>query len=60
MAEDVLRADAHVTPTPRRRLGKTLSQQVVPRVVLIAGCIVFILPFYWMVVSALKTNAELT
>jgi multiple sugar transport system permease protein len=60
MAEDVLRADAHVTSTRRRRIGKTLTQQVVPRVVLIAGCIVFIMPFYWMVVSALKTNAELT
>jgi multiple sugar transport system permease protein len=41
-------------------MGKRLTQQVVPRLVLIAGCIVFILPFYWMVVSALKTNAELT
>jgi multiple sugar transport system permease protein len=42
------------------RWRRLLTKQVVPRVVLIAGCIIFMMPFYWMVVSAFKTNAELT
>ncbi len=45
---------------PRRHWGRIFGRQVLPRIVLIAGSIIFILPFYWMVVSALKTNAELT
>ncbi len=44
----------------RRHWSRILSREVLPRIVLIAGCILFIMPFYWMVVSALKTNAELT
>jgi multiple sugar transport system permease protein len=44
----------------RRRWTRILSREVLPRVVLIAGSLLFLAPFYWMVVSALKTNAELT
>lgn len=46
-------------PMPsRRRLGRLLSRAVVPRIVLIIGSLVFIAPFYWMFVSALKTPQE--
>jgi multiple sugar transport system permease protein len=38
----------------RRFLGRF----VVPRVVLVFGAILFIAPFYWMVISALKTRPE--
>lgn len=44
----------------RRRWTRFLSREVLPRIVLIAGSLLFLAPFYWMVVSALKTNAELT
>jgi multiple sugar transport system permease protein len=32
----------------------------VPRIILVLMCLVFILPFYWMVALGLKSNAELT
>jgi multiple sugar transport system permease protein len=44
----------------RFRLRRFASRSILPRVVLILGCLVFIAPFYWMFISALKTNAELT
>jgi multiple sugar transport system permease protein len=44
----------------RRRPGHILTQSVIPRIVLILAAILFIVPFYWMVVSALKSNRELT
>jgi multiple sugar transport system permease protein len=40
-------------------LGKQLRERVAPRVLLILVCALFILPFYWMVVTALKTRPEL-
>jgi multiple sugar transport system permease protein len=40
-------------------LTKQLGQQVVPRIVLFLVCALFILPFYWMVVTALKTREDL-
>jgi multiple sugar transport system permease protein len=43
-----------------RRWRRVLTRSVLPRVVLILGCLVFLAPFYWMVISALKTNTELT
>src|SRR5207245_533869 len=43
-----------------RRWRRVVTRSVLPRVVLILGCLVFLAPFYWMVISALKTNAELT
>jgi multiple sugar transport system permease protein len=52
---------AAVTRTRRRRRpGHILTQSVIPRIVLILAAILFIVPFYWMVVSALKSNRELT
>ena len=44
----------------RRRFSETLTGSILPRVVLIVGCVIFLMPFYWMVVSALKSNTELT
>ena len=43
----------------RTWLSKQLGQQVVPRIVLILVCALFILPFYWMVATALKTREDL-
>jgi multiple sugar transport system permease protein len=43
----------------RRRLSQVVKGSVLPRIVLIAAAVLFIVPFYWMVVSALKSNREL-
>jgi multiple sugar transport system permease protein len=43
----------------RAWLSKQFGQQVVPRVVLLLVCALYILPFYWMVVTALKTTEDL-
>jgi multiple sugar transport system permease protein len=49
-----------VTTEPRRRrpLLRSFNESVLPRIVLILGALLFIAPFYWMVVSALKTPQE--
>lgn len=44
----------------RARTSRIFGQQIVPRVVLVLMCCLFILPFYWMVVIGLKSNQELT
>src|SRR6478609_7387853 len=49
-----------VVPKRRRGLGHIFKGSVAPRVILILGAFLFIIPFYWMVVSALKSNHELT
>jgi multiple sugar transport system permease protein len=41
-----------------RRFRHVLTGSILPRVVLIAFCLIFIAPFYWMVVSALKSVQE--
>jgi len=40
-------------------VSRHLGQQVAPRIVLFFVCALFILPFYWMVVTALKTREDL-
>jgi multiple sugar transport system permease protein len=40
-------------------LSQILKREVVPRVFLILVCALFLLPFYWMVATALKSNEEL-
>jgi multiple sugar transport system permease protein len=45
---------------PRRGLRSILVGSVLPRIILIAAAVLFIIPFYWMVVSALKSTQELT
>jgi len=49
-----------VIPKRRRGLGRIFTGSVAPRVILILCAFLFIIPFYWMVVSALKSNHELT
>ena len=43
----------------RAWLSRQLGQQAVPRIVLLLVCALFILPFYWMVATALKTREDL-
>ena len=38
---------------------KRFRSQVLPRIVLILMCAIFILPFYWMLTTALKSNDEI-
>lgn len=44
----------------RDRTMHHIQGKIVPRVILVIMCAVFILPFYWMITLALKSNAELT
>jgi hypothetical protein len=43
----------------RAWLSRHLQRQVIPRIVLILVCALFLLPFYWMVNTALKTTSDL-
>jgi multiple sugar transport system permease protein len=43
----------------RDRLFRRVNQHVLPRVILILMCALFILPFYWMLSLGLKSNTEL-
>ncbi len=43
----------------RAWLSRQVQRQIVPRIVLILVCALFLLPFYWMVNTALKTTADL-
>ncbi len=43
----------------RDRRVRFVRQQVVPRIFLIIMCLIFVMPFYWMVTQALKSNEEL-
>lgn len=53
-------ATAHSRRASRDRLTRMVNQKVIPRIILILMCMLFILPFYWMVVLGLKSNEELT
>jgi multiple sugar transport system permease protein len=44
----------------RSRTHLFLTRSVLPRIVLILGCLLFLMPFYFMVASALKTTQEAT
>ncbi len=44
----------------RDRTMRHIQSKWVPRIILILMCLVFILPFYWMLALGLKSNAELT
>jgi multiple sugar transport system permease protein len=56
---EAARPIAAVAPSRRRRPSRLFSESILPRIILIVGAALFILPFYWMLVSALKTNTEL-
>jgi multiple sugar transport system permease protein len=51
---------ANPSMASRLRLGPTFRTQVAPRIVIILLGGFYILPFYWMIVSALKPTEELT
>ncbi|TCJ16899.1 carbohydrate ABC transporter permease [Rubrobacter taiwanensis] len=44
----------------RQRHYRWFREKVLPRLVLIFMCLLFVTPLYWMVVTALKPTAELT
>jgi multiple sugar transport system permease protein len=52
-------AEGEFSASRRAWMAKQLQQQIVPRIVLIAVCALFLLPFYWMVNTALKSHQEL-
>ena len=54
---EAVRPIAAVTPSGRR-FRHALTGSILPRVVLILFCLIFITPFYWMVASALKSVQE--
>ena len=43
----------------RDRSIRRFNQHVLPRIILVIMCAIFILPFYWMLSLGLKSNAEL-
>ena len=43
----------------RDRITRHIQTEWVPRLILVAMCLIFILPFYWMLALGLKSNAEL-
>ena len=53
-------AVAPAIPKKRRSPIQILRGSVGPRIVLILAALLFIVPFYWMFVTALKSNQELT
>lgn len=54
---EAVRPVAAITPSGRR-FRRVLTGSILPRVVLILFCLIFITPFYWMVASALKSVQE--
>jgi multiple sugar transport system permease protein len=44
----------------RRRIPRVLREKVIPRILLIVLSLAFLTPLYWMLVTALKNNIELT
>jgi multiple sugar transport system permease protein len=64
MATTDLQAQQAVAPAiPKRRRRSPLQilrGSVGPRIVLILAALLFIVPFYWMFVTAVKSNQELT
>jgi multiple sugar transport system permease protein len=57
ISDEVQRRDA--SRAHRAKRIEWVQTKIVPRVILIVMCAVFILPFYWMASLALKSNAEL-
>jgi multiple sugar transport system permease protein len=58
--EQFTQTTAHSRRARRDRSARRINQQLIPRIILILMCGLFILPFYWMVVIGLKSNQELT
>jgi multiple sugar transport system permease protein len=45
--------------TTARYVLRFFGERILPRIILIFMCILFLLPFYWMLTSAIKSNEEL-
>jgi multiple sugar transport system permease protein len=56
---EVARPIARTAPSGRR-LRHALTASILPRIILIAFGLIFLAPFYWMVVSSLKSVQEST
>lgn len=50
---------ADASRAKRDRQIKFVRTQILPRIILVIMCAIFVLPFYWMVTQSLKSNAEL-
>jgi multiple sugar transport system permease protein len=59
-ADESIQAVLRAPPRSRHGVQRFLANAVVPRIILIVGAVLFIAPFYWMVVNALKPPQELT
>lgn len=58
---EIARTPAVAAAEPHRRTARSVVLgSVLPRIVLIAACVLFALPFYFMFVSAVKTTQEAT
>jgi len=42
-----------------KRIKRIVSVKIIPRIILILMCFIFILPYYWMITSSLKSSEEL-
>jgi multiple sugar transport system permease protein len=60
MATTARTVERAALPHRPRRPTRTFQRQILPRIVLIAVCIFFLVPFYWMIVTALKRTNELS
>jgi multiple sugar transport system permease protein len=49
----------HPRLATRRKVMRRFGERVLPRIILVVMCALFILPFYWMVALAFKSNEEL-
>ncbi|GHV03341.1 sugar ABC transporter permease [Spirochaetia bacterium] len=41
------------------KIQRIIASKIVPRIILILMCFIFILPYYWMIISSLKSSVEL-
>ena len=55
---DIAQRPLEAVVTPNRRWSKIVTRSILPRIVLIVGCALFALPFYFMFMSAVKTGDE--
>jgi multiple sugar transport system permease protein len=57
--QEIALRQGDATRAKKDRRIRWFRQQVVPRIILVVMCLIFIMPFYWMVSQSLKSNAEL-
>ena len=43
----------------QKRAMRFINEEMLPRFILFVFCFVFIMPFYWMIITSLKSNEEL-